>query len=247
MPFLPLLVFLLFSSCTATYRIGEVSQFRQRIDEEVREDREIEAMLASYRTQLATRMDSVIALGGKRLVLGKPESPLGNLLADALLVEARASFGEQVTMAVINQGGIRLDGMPQGPLTQGYFFELLPFENQVVIVALDSAGMHHLLRKIARVGGWPIAGDCRLTIRDTTIVSIEVKGVPLDGKKTYPVAMPDYLANGGDECAFLRPFPRQSRGELLRDMIIRYAIMQHRKGVALDSGTDGRIRQIANQ
>lgn len=237
----------LLGSCTITYQPGGGRQFRQRIDDGIGEDPDIELIIGSYRSQLSSRMDSVIAEGARRLTLGKPESTLGNLLADALLAESRASFGEEVILAIINQGGIRLDNMPQGSLSQGYFFELLPFENQVVAVTLDSIGMRQLFEKIARVGGWPISGTCRLTLSDTTLLSMEIQGAPLSNKRTYTVVMPDYIANGGDECAFLRSYPRRSKGELLRDMIIRHGRSAYEKGNALDSKTDGRITQTVTR
>lgn len=241
----PLLATLLLaSSCSVRWIPSDMVQFRQRVDEGLARDSAVEAIISPYRSILADRMQEVVAVGARRLSLGKPESELGNFLADALLGESRATLGEDVVVAVLNQGGIRLGELPEGPLTLGYFYELLPFENQVVALELDSTGMDQLFSKIARVGGWPLGGSIRCVIKDTVPESILINDMPLDGTKTYVVAMPDYLANGGDECSFLIPYPRRSQGELLRDLIVRHARNQHGLQVPLQGQTDGRIRQL---
>ena len=42
----------------------------------------------------------------------------------------------------------------------------------------------------------------------------------LINQKTYSVALPDYIANGGDDCEFLTECKRINTGMFLRDAVI---------------------------
>ena len=49
-----------------------------------------------------------------------------------------------------------------------------------------------------------------------------IKGKPFDIKKSYRVALPDYTANGGDRCKFLKEEPQIDNDKMIRDLIIEY-------------------------
>lgn len=85
------------------------------------------------------------------------ETPLGNLVTDAMLAKAKEKFPTTV-IAVQNGGGIRA-AIPEGPITQGQIISVLPFGNNPVIADLTGAEikdlMEHSVREApAELGGF---------------------------------------------------------------------------------------------
>ncbi len=149
------------------------------------------------------------------------ETPLGNMIADAILAGAKA-VGE-AQFCVLNSGGIRND-LPEGNLTYGNLFRVLPFENLVAIVQLKGSELRRML-EIAlsgALGDAPISGlkvvkldvgpdtpgpwnrdldgnGVQETWERNLLVSVhDNEGNPLEDEKIYGVATSDYLTNGGD-------------------------------------------------
>jgi 5'-nucleotidase len=96
--------------------------------------------VAAYVADLASRVvaQSEVPLDGRRANVRTRETNEGNLVADALLWQAReraASFGVPLPqVAFQNGGGIRNDSeIPAGPITELNTFSILPFLNFVAI------------------------------------------------------------------------------------------------------------------
>jgi 5'-nucleotidase / UDP-sugar diphosphatase len=136
------------------------------------------------------------------------EFALGNLVVDALLA-ADLSDGSKADIAMHNNGGIRA-GLPQGPVTYGQLYEVLPFDNQVVALDLTGAQVLSILeRSVAEgPGKMQVAG---LSFRFNSarpagqrILEAQVGDQPLELQAVYRVVTIDYLAAGGDgQVAFL--------------------------------------------
>ena len=47
-----------------------------------------------------------------------------------------------------------------------------------------------------------------------------INGIFIRAKDQYPTANNDYVANGGDDCSMLRPFPQVNKGYIFRDAIL---------------------------
>ena len=87
---------------------------------------------------------------------GDPESPLGNLYADAL----REEGGADIALNNNSIGGLRAD-LPGGPVTFGQLYDTFPFDNRLVRVNLPAAaleqGIANALRR-GRRGAFGISG-----------------------------------------------------------------------------------------
>lgn len=97
-----------------------------------------------------------VTLDGRLTRTGNPESPLGNLFADALREEADAD----IALNNNSLGGLRAD-LPDGPLTFGELYDTFPFDNrlarvQVSVGALEQ-GIANALRR-GRPGAFGISG-----------------------------------------------------------------------------------------
>ena len=95
---------------------------------------------------------------GLPLTKGRPESSLGNWTADLLLAAARDLFpGYAIAFAVQNYGGLRLSEIGTGPLTVSELYELMPFDNELVLVELGGATLRAFIDHTLADGGWPVS------------------------------------------------------------------------------------------
>ncbi|MET8615470.1 bifunctional metallophosphatase/5'-nucleotidase [Streptomyces misionensis] len=146
-----------------------------------------------------------------------PESPLGDLIADAQLAHAK-SLDPKAVLALMNPGGIRSDlvrkasgGEGDGVVTYGEAFTVQPFSNTVNLVDLTGAQLITALQQ--QVSGpneaspkiLQISAGLTYTLDLTTsgaarVVtdSVRLNGAAIDPAATYRVAMNSFLAGGGD-------------------------------------------------
>ena len=202
--------------------IASISESTYRIDElYLEEDKDIESKIAPFRQELATKMDIVLGTVDQDLNKDKPNSPLSNFMADAMLDKARESYDGHVDIAIQNYGGIRLNSIGAGYITTRTIYELMPFDNTLVILEVDAMTLQNLLDRIADYGGWPISKGTQFTIgEDQKAKNIIVDGYPFDLRKTYTLALPDYVANGGDKSDYFKDAKRYDTGIFIRDLLI---------------------------
>jgi len=125
------------------------------------------------------------------------ESEIGNWVADAM----RAAVSADV--AIQNPGGLRAE-LDAGPVTVRDVFEIMPFDNQIVVVHLTGAQLRSALeqgissRSCPQVSGVRMRFD-RERASGQRLVSIELAdGRPLDPAAVYRVAVNDFMYQGGD-------------------------------------------------
>lgn len=192
------------------------------IDSTAATDREIEALIAPYRDEMEAEVDAVIAHAPEELREGRPEGRLGNLVADAMLHHARELSAEPVDMALTNNGGLRVPLGP-GDITVAAVYELMPFENRMVVLTLSGDEVVTLAEQlVARYGGEPIAGfSFRFDPETDAVADVRVGGTPVDRSAQYRLVTSDYLADGGG-APVLEGTPREELPMLLRDAFIAY-------------------------
>jgi 2',3'-cyclic-nucleotide 2'-phosphodiesterase (5'-nucleotidase family) len=200
--------------------------------------------IAPYKKTQDEKMKTVIAQSEDALLKADVESSLGNFFCDAVLYETKKLLGvdsAMVDIAVFNKGGLR-NALPKGNITVGNIFELMPFDNELVILKLSGSQIKDMLTKIAEKGGIPVGG-MTLLITKTTASNITIKGKPFDETKDYWVVTSDYLANGGDNYTFFKNAKeRKVMNILLRDVIINYCKDITQQGKILKPTLDGRIQ-----
>jgi len=171
------------------------------------EDPAVAELVRAYARRLDRELDVVV---GRTTVpldatrrLRAAETNLGNFVADVV----RAHTGAQV--ALVNGGGIRTDStVPAGPLTRRTVRGLLPFTNVVVTLELTGgdlrAALEHGLAQADRGGGGFLQVSGVRLVWDPRrpaggrLVGAEVGGRALDDGSRYTVAVPGFLARGGD-------------------------------------------------
>jgi 2',3'-cyclic-nucleotide 2'-phosphodiesterase (5'-nucleotidase family) len=237
-----LLFCLLLFGCSPIQHISKTDVKFETIqsDQQSEVDSSINAMIAPYKVQIDEEMSEVIGTVARELTKNKPESTLGNFYADAMMAGARKEDPD-VDFAIANYGGIRVPYLSPGPLTKGQIFELSPFDNLLVIVSIPGNLLDTLMQKLAGMGGWPVSSAIKMTIQHNSLVEYTVHGKAAMPSAIYKVAMPDYLANGGDGLKELIPLERIQSGKLIRDMIMHYVIETTASGQKIDARIEGRI------
>lgn len=185
----------------------------------------IEHFLKPFRDSLSMQMNVVVAKAQGNFVKEKPAGSLGNLVTEAMLWSAR-QVNPACEMSVCNYGGIRIPQISAGDITVGKVFELLPFENTLVIVEVPGKVLQQWIQLMASSEGWPVNG-VNVDVNGTTISLqslLAENSAPksIDETKTYLVVTNDYVANGGDKCSFLKDLPRKDLKVLVRDALTQY-------------------------
>ena len=207
-------------------------------------DSSIYKVMSPYKKTHDEQMYAVIAKSEDALVKADIESTLGNFFCDAVIYETKKLLGKDsssLDVAIFNKGGLR-NSLPKGNITIGNVFELMPFDNEVVLLKLSGAQFKDMCNKIVEKGGIPIGG-MRLTMKGSTPADIIVNGKPFDEKQDYWVVTSDYLANGGDSYNFFKNAKeRKIMNVLLRNMIINYCEDITKLDQTIKPKLDGRIQ-----
>lgn len=206
------------------------------------EDSVVVQMISPYKAVLDQSMQEIVGHLHNTLSKEAPEGSLNNFIADALLETAIQSKPAAIPVAcVLNMGGIRLNELPAGDLTVGKCFELLPFENKLVVITISGSQLQELLDLVASNKGWPLAG-IRMQMQGGKAVAISIQGKPIELKEQYSILTNDYMANGGDNCAMLSRAPQIALSSTMRDAFINYCRSKNAKNQPINAVKDGRIK-----
>lgn len=211
-------------------------------------DEEFMAILKPYREIVESKMGEVIGTSSEGLISYRPESPLSNFLSDMLLETAQkycAEYEPEVfpQIALYNHGGIRAS-IPKGNIRIQNAYELMPFENEMVLVLLTGEQVIDLANYITTRDGEGVAGITFGMIQDSA-ENIKVQGLKVDKAKKYWLVTSDYIANGGDGMTVLTwSKNRINSGLKIRDIIINYLRDKYQKGEDIKAKADGRIYDV---
>ncbi len=232
----------LLAGCAKHYVTTQYQYTKNQIGSKGEKDAKIAALISPYKDSLEKTMTSIIVVNEKSISKGQPESELGNLLADILLEQGNNCCNKQVDVAVLNNGGIRVPQLAAGNVTLGKIYEIMPFDNRLVLLDLPGKELKELFNAIAAAGGWPISG-ARFVIANKKATEIFVGGVPLNESKTYTIALSDYLTEGGDNLSMLKGKPITDSGKNIREAFIDAFTEIHKKGKKLTGSLEGRIKE----
>lgn len=212
-----------------------------RMDEKYpAEDSDILALIQPYKEQLDAEMNEVIGITEVTLKKSYPQSTMGNWFADMLMAES-ILMDHRVSFAMQNRGGLRINSISKGEITKGKVFELMPFDNALVIMETDGVVMKSFIEHTIEDGGWPMSKEIQVTMQDTVIAEILIQSNPIDESATYYYAVPDYVANGGSDSAMLKEQKRTNTGIMIRDIVINHMRKQRMANETITSVIDSRI------
>lgn len=209
------------------------------------EDSASTAIIAPYKLGLDSIIDKVLNISDVEMVKDKPESLLGNFVSDACLAEAnrhyRPADGKNADFCVLNSGGLRAS-LPKGEITLRNIYELMPFENKLVVLTLSGEKCRKLFNYIANADGQPVAG-LRLTLEGEKVEEAIVDGKAFNPEETYKVVTSDYLAGKGDHMqCFENPIMKEEIDYKIRDAIVAFIEREKSEGRHLSATFEGRIK-----
>ena len=200
------------------------------------QDTEYLAQLAPIKADLEREMNVQVGYAAEDLWVGAPECPMLNWASDALWDAAKGAFPGQVDIAIVNMGGMRCS-WSAGPVTRGNVFELMPFDNRLVVLTLKGEDILALCESFAQYGGQGVAG-MRVKIVDGRVADVQIGGKALNTKASYTVATSDYLSGGADHMDALTHYTDYWNSDLLiRDLYME----QVQKQDTLRAVVDGRM------
>lgn len=204
-------------------------------------DKNYSAYLQPFKQKVDTQMNEVIGQAAETMKGHAPESLLSNFSADVYLQTATNFQGENVDIAIVNLGGLRTI-VPAGDITVRKVFELMPFENELVLLWLKGDKLNELLQYFAGMGGEGVSG-LRMEIKDGKAVNITINDKPLDPTKVYSIVTNDYLAGGNDKMVQLAQAEKRVNTDIkVRTMLLNYIKNETKKGNKIQSKLDGRIK-----
>ena len=184
-------------ACVAATSPGAVASVYEGrpVTEDARILRAMEPALARVRALQATPLG--VQLDGTLARTGDPESPLGNLYADAL----REEGGADIAINNNSLGGLRAD-LPGGSLTFGQLYDTFPFDNRLARLRVDAGtlgqGLANALRR-GRRGAFGISGarvrvSCRAD--GLQVQLLDMDGQPIPANTPLVVVGMDSLLGG---------------------------------------------------
>ena len=154
------------------------------------------AQLAPIKADMEREMNVQLGYAPENLWVGEPECPMLNWATDALWEAAKKVYDGNVDIAIVNMGGMRCSWQ-KGPITRGNVFELMPFDNRLVVLTLKGCDVIALCESFAKYGGQGVAG-MRVKSCKGKLTDVRVGGKKVNPKALYTVATSDYLSGGTD-------------------------------------------------
>lgn len=222
-----LLSFLLcYSGCGTTEQTNEYTPDEEvhiyyDIDDEIEDDKAISEFIRPYVRELDKTMSRVITESEGSFERAQPEGSLGNLAADIVRYRATAEMRETVDVCVMNNGGLRVP-LPEGEITVGHIYELMPFENHIAVLRFSGEQVKQIADELAAVNGEAVSG-IRFRIDDGLARDVLIDSMSVTPDRHYWVATNNWMADGGGASETLwDPIERRDLDVLIRDAIIEY-------------------------
>jgi len=198
------------------------------------------AEITPYRQRVTEQMSAVLGTAPVALTKNAGESPLGNFVADLQRERAAVALHQPIDLAVMTNGGLRT-AFPAGPITLGTVFELMPFENKLVVLDAPGPIVQQLFDYAARIK-MPISGATYKVESDGKPADVRIGGLPFNPARTYSIAISDYLAGGGDNLIFFKPLTQRDTGVLLRQAITDKITALTAQGKPVEAHIEGRVK-----
>ncbi|MCC3157268.1 5'-nucleotidase C-terminal domain-containing protein [Hymenobacter sp. 15J16-1T3B] len=204
-------------------------------------DPKVEAVVAPYRLKVKQQMDEVIGHAPEAIRKNPGESPLANFAGDVQRERAAKELGQPIDLGVMTNGGLRAE-LPAGNITTGSIFELMPFENELVVLDAPASVVQQLFNYAAPIK-MAISG-ATYTVVDGKPTDIRIGKDVFDAAKdrTYTIAISDYLAGGGDRLDFFRALPPRHTNVLLRTAFNDHIRQLTKEGKPVTAKAEGRVK-----
>lgn len=173
------------------------------ITEAIADDVDIQKVIAPLAAEIKASFGLPLVQAPEGLFRGRrgEENRLGYWLTDVMRQAGQKATGVPVRFALSNQGGIRANIRP-GLVKVGDIFEVMPFENELVVIELTGAEIIQVIKEcVIHRGGEPCSG-VKVIVTGTPAAAVLTvtweDGSPIKPDELVKVATTDYLYSGGD-------------------------------------------------
>lgn len=239
---------ILLIACNNTLQLTDSSSSNNKVEASIAISTVANSTIAPYRDSMKLKMNEVLNETLIDLEVGSPEGLLGDFVTDLTFDRVRNTVNNTPDFCILNNGGLRTPVL-KGDITRGKIFELMPFENEVVIIEISADKMIALIEYIrskslvtnSRKAGVPVS-NFRMMMSNGEVTNVMINNRQYNKNKTYRVVTTDYLGGGGDNMNFfLNPIKVEKTGLKLRDIIIDHVIELKKNNIAVNLALDGRI------
>jgi 5'-nucleotidase len=184
----------------------------------IADDGSMTALLAPYLRAADARAKKPVAILAEPLSnAATGDRRLGHLIAESIRLAAGADIGMH------NPGGTRAD-LAAGTITYGDVFRVMPFDNAVIRVTVTGEQLRQLVQQTG-----PLYYYANLRVAfgapgtpETNVALRFPDGAPVRDDRTYSLAAPDFLADGGDGLTMLATLPHVAVGVTVLDATIEH-------------------------
>ncbi|CAA7387570.1 5'-nucleotidase C-terminal domain-containing protein [Chryseobacterium fistulae] len=216
------------------------------INNELKNDETFITIIEPYKQKLDKEMNQKISHTHIDLTKQGNNSNLGNLLADYTFEGANAwaqtHLKKNIDAALINIGGIRTS-IGKGDILLKSVFEVMPFENELVIVKMQGKDLQELFSYYAKTQVNNPVSHLYIETNNGQITKTLINNTIVNPDQEYYIATSDYLALGGDNMKFFSKGESISTGIKLRDLFIEY----FKKNPEVVTTTDIRLNFIGKE
>ncbi|RKS95986.1 5'-nucleotidase C-terminal domain-containing protein [Chryseobacterium defluvii] len=232
---------------TTSLQVANVqTQKNISINNELKNDEEFVKVIEPYKQKLDREMNQKISHTSVDLTKQGDNSNLGNLLADYTFDGAnewaKSNLKKEVDAALINIGGIRTT-IGKGDILLKSIFEVMPFENEVIIVKMKGTDLQGLFDYYAKTQVNNPVSHLYIETQNGQLSRTLINGKAVNPNQDYYIATSDYLALGGDNMKFFAKGEMIPTGIKLRDLFIDY----FKKNPEVIPNTDVRLNFIGKK
>jgi 2',3'-cyclic-nucleotide 2'-phosphodiesterase (5'-nucleotidase family) len=232
-----LLAAALILSCHSAYRSEQVQYTGYRIKNDGLTVPEIASAMKPYGDSINIKMNVVIGQNESRMDTRRQQNTLGYFITDAYLFMANRKSDKKVDAAFMNRGGIRLPELPPGAVTTWKIYELMPFDNMMLLVTIKGGLLKQYMDTLAATEGI-IQSGMKVEVKNKKVQQILINSKPLDENADYLIAHSDYVVNS---TPLLKKLHFQNTAYLLRNAIIDYVVDLNNKGKKITVSDTDRV------
>jgi 2',3'-cyclic-nucleotide 2'-phosphodiesterase (5'-nucleotidase family) len=222
------------------------------VDSSLKDDAGVESVIAPYAEKVRNLT----------LVIGRLDSDLhkttpgagsiGGFVADGIRFEAERRLGKPVALGIMNAGGMRKNEIKAGEIRASDIFELLPFENTLIVAELTGAQV----AKLIPLGVRDAQSGARIQFKWNDqnraefiagkLVDNEGREIDVEPDKIYTIVTIDYLYNlNSGAYAILREAKKITRLDVtVRDAMMDYVKAQTAAGRSFPTRGHDRLVQV---
>lgn len=207
--FVVFITFCVLTSCQTTIHNSQTTYQRITINQ-TEFSTQIDSFITPYRNHINHDLDSILAFVPVTLekTKGQWQTNIGNWMADVCLEKGNEIMSQKkmnkIDLCLFNHGGIR-SIIPAGFVSTRNAFEVMPFENKLIVAELDAIAMQELVETfVAQKKPHPLSGGQIIFNAQNEFIDFKIDGKKIDPKTHYFVLTSDYLSSGGDYMLFFK-------------------------------------------